>query len=141
MVDKDTRLDWLEFIGCMEIDKALLLTYFIRSMTSGHRLALRVSLPIETVGQKSEAIVRAWSVTHAWPMALAFEQELSELFGIYFDHPLSRPEDRKIVRRILPENWVGYPFRKSYVFPMEVHDIPHHRPSGRTSPDEFGVII
>ncbi len=135
--DSGFALDWLDLISCVEVEGALLITYFLRSTKNSNQLLLRVSAPLTEADQ----MIKVWSVTHVWPMATTFEQELSEFFGIYFDHPHSAPDSKQIHHRVLPQGWVGFPLRKSYVPPMEYLDIPHHRPLGRTSPDEYGVVL
>lgn len=58
------------------------------------------------------------SVSQVWAAAEWHEREAYDMFGIEFtDHP--------DLRRILcPDDWVGYPLRKDYDFPLEYHGIP-----------------
>lgn len=67
------------------------------------------------------------SVADVWPAADWHEREAYDLLGIVFDgHPDSvEDHDGRHPRRILcPDDWVGYPLRKDYVFPLEYHGIP-----------------
>ena len=67
------------------------------------------------------------SVADVWPTADWHEREAYDLMGIVFDgHPDSvEDSDGRHPRRILcPDDWVGHPLRKDYVFPMEYHGIP-----------------
>ncbi len=58
------------------------------------------------------------SVADIWPAADWHEREAFDLLGIVYDgHP-------NLVRILLPDDWVGHPLRKDYVFPKEYHGIP-----------------
>ena len=126
--------DWLENLSVMEIDGALVLSYFLRSTLSGLQVVLRGSL----LPKDAETEVQSDSVLEIWPMAESFEAEAAEFFGIRF---FSKGSSTKVkhVHRILPEGWLGYPLRKGYVFPSEFSDILHMRSVGHTEPDEHGV--
>ena len=121
-------LDWLEDLTVFQLEQTLIISYFLRSSGSNHKLVLRISQVI--VG--ADAWVAAPSVVDVWPEARAFEPDLSELFGIRFGETESG-------LRILPEDWDGFPLRKNYIFPAEHRGVPHMRPVGRTVPDEFEV--
>ena len=128
---KDTglRFDWLENLTAMEINRSLVLSYFLRSSVTGDSVILRLSV----VPASPEAEVKAPSCTAIWPMARSFENEISDLYGVRFDgNPLTE-------RFLMPQDWIGFPLRKAYVFPTEFLNISHIRPAGHTGPDEFGV--
>lgn len=127
--------DWLENMTVFEVDQALVLTYFVRSSSdpAAEKLVLRGSL----APRSPEAEVDAFSVVGSWPMADAFEREAADLFGIRFVG--NSATDRPRCGFVLPEDWVGYPLRKAYVFPMEYQDIPHSRSVGRSGPDEHAL--
>lgn len=77
------------------------------------------------------------SVAQVWPAAEWHEREAYDLVGIVFDdHPDSvTDQDGTHPRRILcPDDWVGFPLRKDYVFPMEYHGIPATTEYELTSP-------
>jgi NADH:ubiquinone oxidoreductase subunit C len=128
--DDECPLDWLEHLSVIEIDQALVVSYFLRSTQSGAALILRGSL----LPKGAEDEVQADSVTEIWPMAEWFEAENSELFGVRFE---GNPVRQK---RLLPQDWQGFPLRKGYVFPAEFQGVPHMRTVGRTAPDEHGVM-
>ncbi len=67
------------------------------------------------------------SVADVWPTADWHEREGYDMFGIVFDgHPdsVDGPEGPHPRRILCPDDWVGFPLRKDYVFPMEYHGIP-----------------
>ena len=77
------------------------------------------------------------SVSQVWPAAEWHEREAYDLFGIVFDnHPDSISDhDGHHPRRILcPDDWVGYPLRKDYRYPLEYHGIPGTTEYELTSP-------
>jgi len=73
-------------------------------------IAVRVRLP------RDRAHVR--SVADVWPTANWHEREAFDLMGVTFD---GHPDLRRI---LCPDDWVGHPLRKDYVFPTEYHGIP-----------------
>ena len=74
--------------------------YHLQSIETNERLRLKVWLP----GDEP----RVASVVPVWPGANAFEREVYDLFGIFFE---GHPDLRRIV---LPEDWQGHPLRKDY---------------------------
>jgi NADH-quinone oxidoreductase subunit C len=77
------------------------------------------------------------SVAALWPAADWHEREAYDMMGIRFtDHPDAVTDhDGTHPRRILcPDDWVGYPLRKDYLFPMEYHGIPATTEFELTSP-------
>ncbi|MCM2322097.1 MAG: NADH-quinone oxidoreductase subunit C [Oligoflexia bacterium] len=116
--DPELRLDWLENLSVAQLDEALLLTYFVRSRQTEVVAVLRATLALKS----EDELVDAPSVRTVWPMAVPFEREASELFGIRFGKG-------KRETGILPKGWRGFPLRKSYVFPQEFFQIAHSRPS------------
>ena len=56
-----------------------------------------------------------------WPAAIYFEREVWDLLGVRFTgHP-------SLLRIMCPEDWVGHPLRKDYVYPDDYHGIAHLR--------------
>lgn len=61
------------------------------------------------------------SLCDIWAAANWHEREQYDLFGITFTgHPNLR-------RLLLPDDWVGHPLRKNYVYPVAYQGISHHR--------------
>ena len=116
-------LDWLENLSAMQMDEALVVTYFLRSTTSSKQfLILRVS----TVPASASREVDLPSVSGVWATATPFEIEIQELFGIRFLSADGKQSHASSQR--LPKNWNGFPLRKSYVFPSSFLGISHSRP-------------
>jgi len=83
--------------------------YQLLSVARRHRLAIKVALP--------KAEPRIGSATAVHRAAQWLERECAEMFGITF---LNHPDPRNI---LLPDDWVGHPLRKDYVFPKEYRGI------------------
>ena len=79
------------------------------SLSERHRLALKCLLP------KAAAVLPSSVSVHR--AAQWHERECGEMFGITF---AGHPDPRNI---LLPEDWLGHPLRKDYVFPDEYHGI------------------
>jgi NADH-quinone oxidoreductase subunit C len=74
--------------------------YHLYSIEHNRRLRLKVRLPGD--------VPSVDSMVPVWPGAIAFEREVFDLFGIYFQgHPY-------LVRILLPDDWEGNPLRKDY---------------------------
>ena len=117
--DPEVRLEWLENMSAIQMDGALVVTYFLRSYVSKASLMIRASL--EPAGPSKD--VSLASVSSIWAMASAFEFEIQELFGIRFEGLAQGG----VIGQRLPKNWNGFPLRKTYVFPTEFLGIPHAR--------------
>ena len=119
------RLDWLENLSAFEIESSIVLTYFLRSSTTGKFLILRGSV----VPVSESELVTSKSVSSIWPMARSFEAEITDLFGVLF-------EGVHKTNSVLPKNWIGFPLRKSYEFPTEFMNIAHSRVRGQSGQTE-----
>ncbi len=119
--DPEIALDWLENLSAMQVDEALVLTYFLRSVAKKHSLILRASIVPPSASGEAEIP----SVARIWAMAEPIEAEIGELFGVRFTR--SPGWARKASGRLLPEGWVGFPLRKNYVFPKEFGEVKHAR--------------
>jgi NADH-quinone oxidoreductase subunit C len=129
--DPQLKLDWLENLSVVELDEALMISYFIRSTVTQHSLLMRALV----TPPSPDAEVKFPSVCGVWPMAEPHESEASELFGIQFEDP-SDSISRGIKHNFLPEGWKGFPLRKSYKFPTEFYGITHYRPFNTLKQDK-----
>jgi len=80
------------------------------------RFVLKVILPRWKEGQPG-SLPEVPSVTSLWRTADWHEREVYDLSGVFFTgHP-------NLTRILLAEDWVGYPLRKDYEYPLEYHGI------------------
>jgi NADH-quinone oxidoreductase subunit C len=80
------------------------------------RFTVKVVLP-RWKDNKTGELPECPSVTSVWHAADWHERETYDMFGIWFSgHP-------DLHRILLSEDWVGYPLRKDYEFPLEYHGI------------------
>jgi NADH-quinone oxidoreductase subunit C len=79
------------------------------SLAERHRLAVKCLLAKANPVMPSSVVVHRTCQWH--------ERECAEMYGITFT---GHPDPRHI---LLPEDWVGYPLRKDYVFPEEYHGV------------------
>lgn len=82
----------------------------------GRRFTLKVLLPRWKNDQPGE-LPELPSVASIWKTADWHEREAYDLLGIRFG---GHPDLRRI---LLADDWVGYPLRKDYEFPLEYHGI------------------
>jgi NADH-quinone oxidoreductase subunit C len=88
----------------------LVSVYDLISTARRHAFAVKVQAPRDNP--------HVPSVADVWPAAEWHEREAYDLMGIIYDgHP-------RLTRILLPDDWVGHPLRKDYVFPREYHGIP-----------------
>jgi NADH-quinone oxidoreductase subunit C len=90
--------------GVHNPDGTLGVVYHLNSTTWNHKIALKVSVPVEHP--------HCPSVESVWKTANWHEREAYDLFGIVFD---GHPDLRRI---LLPDDWEGYPLRKDYTLPQ-----------------------
>lgn len=108
----DLDFDFLLCISGVDYvaEDKLCAVYDLRSMKHRHEFAVKV--------YTDRGAPSIPSVADLWPAADWHEREIFDLFGIDFP---GHPDLRRI---LLPEDWVGHPLRKDYVFPREYHGIP-----------------
>jgi NADH:ubiquinone oxidoreductase subunit C len=113
-------LDWVENLSVMQVEDALVLTYFLRSSITGGFVIVRGSV----VPESQESRVKIASTADTWNSVAVFEAEAAELFGIDFERSGARPA---FTLGLLPETWKGFPLRKEYRFPDSHQGITHGR--------------
>src|SRR5271167_3513556 len=99
----DLRFNYLSDVTALDHypnDPRFEMVYHLYSIETTQRLRLKVRLPGENP--------RVASVVAVWPGANAFEREVYDLFGVYFE---GHPDLRRI---LMPEDWEGHPLRKDY---------------------------
>jgi len=99
----DLRFNYLSDVTALDHypnDPRFEVVYHLYSIERNHSLRLKVRLPGDNP--------RLPSVVPVWPGANAFEREVYDLFGVYFE---GHPDLRRI---LMPEEWEGYPLRKDY---------------------------
>jgi NADH-quinone oxidoreductase subunit C len=91
--------------------------YHLSSFTfPGSRFTIKVVLPRWRDGQVND-LPEVPTVSGIWRTADWHEREAYDLVGIRF---LGHPDLRRI---LLSDDWVGYPLRKDYEFPLEYQGI------------------
>lgn len=92
---------------------AICVMLFLHSTKHRHKVTLEVQAP--------RANCAVPTVSDVWAVANYFEREVFDLFGVTFTgHPNLR-------RIMTPQDWVGHPLRKDYIYPADYHGIAHLR--------------
>lgn len=81
----------------------LVCVYDLHSTVNNHELRVKSS-----TSRENPAIP---SVESVWGVASFFEREAFDLLGVSF------PGHHDLRRLLMPQDWVGYPLRKDYVYP------------------------
>jgi NADH-quinone oxidoreductase subunit C len=97
-------------------DPHLEVVYHFQSSVHKHRTVLKLMLP-RWKNDKPGELPEVPSVTGLWSTADWHEREVYDLCGVWFT---GHPDLRRI---LLAEDWVGYPLRKDYEFPLDYHGI------------------
>jgi len=89
------------------------IVYYLHSLIHRHHLTLKVLAPRDTGTVPS--------VSSVWPVANYFEREVFDLLGVHFaGHP-------NLKRIMMPDDWIGSPLRKDYIYPASYNGIAHLR--------------
>ena len=92
---------------------AIAVVYLLHSLRLRHKLTLKVLAPRDACTVPS--------VSAVWPAANYFEREVFDLLGVTFTG------HRRLVRIMCPDDWVGHPLRKDYVYPQGYNGVAHLR--------------
>lgn len=108
--DEDLYFGYPGCITCIDWEQYFEMVYILESFNHGHELKVKVQL-------EDRENPKIDTVTDIWPGAELPEDEVYDLFGIYFtDHPNLR-------RIFLDEDWEGHPLRKDYYDPINIVDL------------------
>lgn len=83
-------------------------------------------IAIEVRVPRDESVIP--TVSDIWPAANWHERECFDLLGVTFT---GHPDLRRI---LCCDDWVGYPLRRDYEFPLEFHGIPAVTEFGQSRP-------
>jgi NADH-quinone oxidoreductase subunit C len=97
-------------------DPHLEVVYHFQSFTHKHRFTVKLMLP-RWKGDQPGELPEVPSIAGLWRTADWHEREVYDLCGVRF---LGHPD---LTRILLSDDWVGYPLRKDYEFPLEYHGI------------------
>jgi NADH-quinone oxidoreductase subunit C len=110
----DQRLSFELLVDLTAVDPSkddpnLWIVVQLLSIAHRHRLMVKCTLPKDAASMPTSVPVHRGAQWH--------ERECGEMYGITF---VGHPDPRNI---LLPEDWIGHPLRKDYVFPDEYHGI------------------
>lgn len=105
--EESLRMDWLEMMSAFERKGKIVLSYFIRSESHRTTQILRTELSPKHAHDKPSI----HSVCEVWRMAIPFENEISEQFGIVFQ---GTPKNQGGVDRGL--HFEEPPLRRTFVW-------------------------
>lgn len=102
----------------------LQVVYFLCRGYSGDMAVVKVNVPRDG---------RVPTATGLWALANWCEREIAEMFGVTFT---GHPDPRHL---LLPEDWVGYPLRKDYVYDRE-HEWTRPDPLRENPAEVLGLV-
>ena len=118
--DRDLSLNLLRSITALDLvaDDKLACIYDLMHvpMALGPLATETIEFAIRIEVDRNEPVIP--SVWDIWPAADWHEREAFDMMGIRFS---GHPDLRRI---LCPDDWVGFPLRKDYEFPLEYHGIP-----------------
>ncbi|HEY3320713.1 MAG TPA: NADH-quinone oxidoreductase subunit C [Planctomycetota bacterium] len=107
--DPELQFNSLMSLAGVDTGREFWVVYPLHSLKHRHKLTVKAVLPREN------SVID--SVVSVWRAADFFEREAYDLYGIVFrNHPDLR-------RLINPPDWVGWPGRKDYEYPVDYHGV------------------
>jgi len=103
--DSESLYDYPGDLTARDTGTEIVLWYRLYSMKLNQTALITVALPRETPTIDS--------VITIWPGIDWHERECFDMYGVHFTgHPDA--ENPEMMRILLPEDWIGHPFRKDY---------------------------
>jgi NADH-quinone oxidoreductase subunit C len=116
--DPQCRMEMLHNVTAVERPEAMEVVYHVCSLAQHHSLTVKVRVPRPEGGTHENWLPEVPSVASLWPAADWHEREQWDLMGVRFTgHPGLR-------RILLPQEWIGHPLRKDYVYPTDHGGMP-----------------
>jgi NADH-quinone oxidoreductase subunit C len=107
--DPELRFDSLMCLSGVDYKDKFAVAYHIYSMDLKHEIGIKAYLPHDNPAIPTVDVV--------WKAAIYMEREAYDLVGITFEG------SSDLNRILLPDDWVGHPLRKDYVYPEDYHGI------------------
>jgi len=115
--DPETSMEMLHNVTAVQRASGFEVVYHVCSITRHHALTVKVALARpDDAGDDWQPTVPTASGVYS--SADWHEREQWDLLGVRFG---GHPDHRRI---LLPEEWIGHPLRKDYVYPTDHGEIP-----------------
>lgn len=120
--DPELQLNWLENLSIVELEEGFVTSYFVRSTVTPYQLVIRISqMPDKSHDKHSKSnldpILYIPTTKETWPMVEPMENEMEEMFGVFFERDRANKLALKRGRKILYSGLQGFPLRKGFKFP------------------------
>ena len=115
--DPACRMEMMHNITAVEREESLEVVYHVCSYEHHHSMVLKVLFE-RPDGAGQEWLPEVPTATSVYAAADWHEREQWDLLGVRF---VGHPDPRRI---LLPEEWIGHPLRKDFVYPSSAGDIP-----------------
>lgn len=116
--DEACAMEMCHCVTAVEREAAMEVVYHLCSYEHHHSLTLKVICPRPEGGGHDDWHPEVPSIADIHSAANWHEREQYDLLGVVFT---GHPDPRRI---LLPEEWIGHPLRKDYVYPAAHEGIP-----------------